>query len=67
MTLSLPIPGKKEKFSFFYIPYFIGRDYSNFKGEVSMKESDSIRDFREAIVRKYPMIKNSGGFIITTV
>jgi len=23
MTLSLPIPGKKEKFSFFYIPYEI--------------------------------------------
>lgn len=67
MTLSLPIPGKKEKFPFFYIPYHISAtDYTNFKGDVSLKETESVRDFREAIVRKYPMV-NPGGFIVSTV
>lgn len=46
LTLSLPIPGKKEKISFFYIPYHIDESYKNFKGEIRIKDSDSIRDFR---------------------
>jgi hypothetical protein len=49
MTLSLPIPGKKEKISFFYIPHHIGNDYVNNKGEVYMRESESIRTFRELV------------------
>lgn len=46
MTLSLPIPGKKEKFTFFYIPYNIKREYDNYKGEVYLRETESIGDFR---------------------
>jgi hypothetical protein len=53
MTLSLPIPGKKEKFSFFYIPYNITKDYSNYKGEVHMRETDSILEFRRQIANKF--------------
>lgn len=49
MTLSLPIPGKKEKFSFFYIPYKLGKDYVNNKGEVFLRETESVRDFRELV------------------
>lgn len=49
MTLSLPIPGKKEKFSFFFIPYNITKDYKNNKGEVYLRESDTIRDFRNLV------------------
>jgi len=47
MTLSLPIPGKKEKLDFFYIPYVISPNYKNFKGTVFLRDSDSVRDFRE--------------------
>jgi len=53
MTMSLPIPGKKEKFSFFYVPYTIDKEYSNFKGEVHMRETESVRDFRELVARKF--------------
>lgn len=46
MTLSLPIPGKKDKFSFFFVPYHIKQNYTNFKGEVFLRETDSITEFR---------------------
>jgi hypothetical protein len=50
MTLSLPIPGKKEKISFFYIPYDLNvNDYTNFKGEVFMRETDSVLEFRDQV------------------
>jgi len=29
MTLSLPIPGKKEKLSFYFVPYNMPQNYSN--------------------------------------
>jgi ubiquitin carboxyl-terminal hydrolase 4/11/15 len=65
MTLSLPIPGKKEKFSFFYIPYNINKDYRNFKGEVFLRESDSILEFRNQIAQKYGV--NASNFLVTSV
>lgn len=49
MTLSLPIPGKKDKVGFYFIPYKISKDYKNFKGEVYLRESDSILEFRNQI------------------
>lgn len=49
MTLSLPIPGKKERIGFFFIPYNIHSDYKNFKGEVFMRESETVRDFRALV------------------
>ena len=54
MTLTLPIPGKKDKFSFFYIYYDLStKDYTNHKGEVYLKESDTISEFRNQINLKY--------------
>ena len=49
MTLSLPIPGKKEKIAFFFIPYHLNPNYTNNKGEVFLRETESILDFRKAI------------------
>jgi hypothetical protein len=49
MTLSLPIPAKREKIAFFFIPYHINPDYRNFKGEVKIRDTDSVRDFRELV------------------
>jgi ubiquitin carboxyl-terminal hydrolase 4/11/15 len=65
MTLSLPIPGKKEKASFFYVPYNIGKDYTNFKGEVFLRESDNIKEFRSQVARKYE--RSEGSFLVTVV
>lgn len=53
MTLSLPIPGKKKQIKFFYIPYHIKEGYVNHSGDVYLKESDSIADFRNEVHRKY--------------
>ena len=46
MTLSLPIPGKKEKYAFYYIPYKLDQGYTNYKGEVFLRESESVLEFR---------------------
>jgi Ubiquitin carboxyl-terminal hydrolase len=53
MTLPLPIPGKKEKLSFFFIPYNLTKDYTNYKGEIFLRETESILEFRRAIEEKY--------------
>lgn len=53
MTLSLPIPGKKEKYKFYYVPYKLDSDYTNYQGEVFLRESESILEFREQIRKKY--------------
>lgn len=53
MTLSLPIPGKKEKFSFFYIPYHMHTEYTNFKGEIFLRETDQILELRSQIEKKF--------------
>jgi ubiquitin C-terminal hydrolase len=43
MTLTVPIPGKKELVKFFYIPYDMNAEgYSNYSGEVYVRESDTI-------------------------
>ena len=47
MTLTVPIPGKKDKFTFFYIPYdMMKADYTNYSGEVYLRDSDSMAAFR---------------------
>jgi len=65
MTLSLPIPGKKEKFSFFYIPYNIKGEYTNYKGEVHLRDSESIKEFRGEVARKFHV--DPSGFLVTHV
>jgi hypothetical protein len=53
MTLSLPIPGKKEKYPFYFVPYKLDAEYTNFKGEVYLRESDSVLEFRSQIEKRY--------------
>lgn len=65
MTLALPIPGKKEKFSFFYIPYNIKPGYTNYKGEVFLRDNDTVKEFRNEVASKFEV--NGSGFVITTV
>jgi len=59
MTLSLPIPGKKEKYTFYYVPYKLSPDYSNFKGEIFLRETESILEFRNALERRYGVPKSN--------
>lgn len=50
MTLTVPIPGKKDKFSFFYIPYNMNdEDYTNYSGTVYLRDTDSIAQFRSEV------------------
>ena len=65
MTLPLPIPGKKEKLSFFFIPYNITADYTNNKGEIFLRETESIVEFRKALHEKYGVDPSS--FLLTIV
>lgn len=66
LTLSLPIPGKKEKYSFFYIPYDMKNpDYTNLKGEVYLRESDTVFDFRQEVENKLQI--NSSSYMMATV
>ena len=53
MTISLPLPGKKVKFSFYFIRYNMGEeDYCNYLSDVSLKESDNIQAFRLMVGEK---------------
>lgn len=65
MTLSLPIPGKKKKFSFFFVPYEINEGYVNYSGEIFLRDTETIADFRQEFEKKYQ--KDAGSFIITKV
>eukprot|EP00347_Sterkiella_histriomuscorum_P023008 403336310 len=70
MTLSLPIPGKKEKVEFFFVPYNITPQYVNFKGEVFMRELDTISDFRVQVAAKYSDEKfpfDASSFLVTLI
>lgn len=66
LTLTVPIPGAKKKFTFFYIPYFMDvDDYTNFSGDVSLRESDNVETFRKEVGQKLSM--NPADFVVTHV
>jgi hypothetical protein len=53
MTLTVPIPGKKDKIKAFYIPYdMMNPTYSNFVGDLSLRESDTMATYRSMIAEK---------------
>jgi hypothetical protein len=53
MTLTVPIPGKKDKIKAFYIPYdMMNPTYSNFVGDISLRESDTMATYRSMIAEK---------------
>jgi len=65
MTMSLPIPGKKKKLAFFYISYHLNADYTNYSGSVSLRESQTIADFRREFSMKYDL--SDGSFLVSIV
>lgn len=65
MTLSLPIPGKKKKYPFFYISYHLHAEYTNYSGSVSLRDSQTIGDFRREFSMKYD--RPDGSFLVTIV
>ena len=43
MTMSLPIPGKKDRFQFYFINYDLNdKNYTNYKGDLYLRDSDSM-------------------------
>jgi ubiquitin carboxyl-terminal hydrolase 4/11/15 len=65
MTLSLPIPGKKKKYSFFFIKYDIIEGYTNYSGSVNLRESETISDFRREVATKFNVPE--GSFVVSVV
>lgn len=47
MTLTVPIPGKKDKIPLFYIQYDLNSEsYTNYAGDIFIRDSDSIAYLR---------------------
>jgi hypothetical protein len=46
MTMSLPIPSKKQKVNFYYVPYDIKNNYVNYSGELMLRTTDTFSDLR---------------------
>jgi hypothetical protein len=53
MTILLPIPSKRQTFSFFYIPYDINKGYVNKKAEVLLSNNQGITDLRTQLESVY--------------
>lgn len=65
MTMSLPIPGKKELLKFYYVPYHISENYINYVAEISIRSSDTWAEFRDIFEKKYGVAP--GNYTITKV
>ena len=65
MTMSLPIPSKKQKISFYYVPYDIKKDYINKSGELMLRATDSFQEFRSKFQKVYK--RDAANFTITRV
>lgn len=53
MSISLPIPLKKQQQKFFFVPYHIGDDYINNWGTVTIGQNETFMDFRNIVFEKY--------------
>lgn len=66
MTISLPLPGRKVNAGFYLIKYNLDvEDYTNFKGEVKLKETDTVQSLRHVVGEKMDM--DMGSFLVTHV
>lgn len=65
MTLSLPIPKKKQNKEFFFLPYNITEKYINKSFKIMVGESDNLRTLRGILQDNYGI--NSGSFVIASV
>ena len=60
MTMLLPIPAKKQQVIFYFIPYDLAKDgYTNFKGQIEIRGSETVMDMRNEILKKYGVAKAS--------
>ena len=51
MSLSLPIPKKKESKDFFFLPYSITGDYINKSFKIKVGGSDNLRTLRQVLLQ----------------
>jgi hypothetical protein len=52
-TIMVSIPSGSINMNFFYLPHKIGNDFINKKGSVTLKTTDNIETFRQAVQEKY--------------
>lgn len=65
MTMLLPIPNKKQPTKIYYIPYNIKEKYVNRSGEVRVRSTETVAEFRSEFEAMYGV--ENGSYIITTV
>ena len=65
MTLSLPIPNKKEIKDFFFLPYDIKQGYINKSVKIRVGGSDNLRTLRTIMEEVYGI--NPGSYVIAAV
>ena len=65
MTISLPIPKRKETKEFFFLPYDIKQGYMNFSYKIRVGGSDNLRTLRNTMQQTYGL--NPGSFVIAAV
>ena len=49
MTMMLPIPAKKTKVEFFYVPYHLKDGFVNRKANVLARETETVATLRETV------------------
>jgi len=65
MTLSLPIPKRKEPKDFFFLPYHIKEGYINRSFKIRVGGSDNLRTLRSILEQTYGL--DPGSFVIAAV
>jgi hypothetical protein len=65
MTMMLPIPAKKTKVEFFYVPYHLKDGFVNKKANVLARETETVATLRDLFKEKYGVQRSS--FLISRV
>ena len=65
MTLSLPIPQRKEPKNFYLMPYKITDGYANIKYEIPVGGNDNLKTLRQTLQDDYGL--KQGSYVIATV
>lgn len=65
MTMMLPIPAKKTKVEFFYVPYHLKDGFVNKKANVLARETETVATLRDLFQEKYGVQRSS--FLISRV
>lgn len=65
MTLSLPIPRKKEPKDFYFLPYHMNEGYVNKSMKISVGSTDNLRTLRTFMNEAYGI--NPGSFVVAAV